>query len=160
MPDVAEVATVGGMVKQYQVVLDPARLKAYNLPLMKVIAAIRDANREFGGSVLELAEAEYMVRVKGYLRTLDDFRRIPVKASEGGTPVLLADVARIQLGPEMRRGIAELDGEGEVVGGIVVLRSGKNAWAAIQAVKAKLAQLKPGLPPKASRSSRPTTARR
>ena len=146
VPDVAEVATVGGMVKQYQVVLDPARLKAYNLPVMKVIAAIRDANREFGGSVLELAEAEYMVRVKGYLRSLDDFRRIPVKASEGGTPVLLADIARIQLGPEMRRGIAELDGEGEVVGGVVVLRSGKNAWAAIQAVKAKLAQLKPGLP--------------
>ncbi len=146
VPDVAEVASVGGMVKQYQIVLDPARLKAYNLPVMKVIAAIRDANREFGGSVLELAEAEYMVRVKGYLRTLDDFRRIPVKAGEGGTPVLLGDVARIQLGPEMRRGIAELDGEGEVVGGVVVLRSGKNAWQAIQAVKAKLGELKPGLP--------------
>src|SRR6266498_1206705 len=113
VPDVAEVASIGGMVKQYQIVLDPARLKAYNLPVMRVIAAIRDANREFGGSVLELAEAEYMVRVKGYLRTLDDFRRIPVKTSEGGTPVLLADIARIQLGPEMRRGIAELGGEGE-----------------------------------------------
>jgi Cu(I)/Ag(I) efflux system membrane protein CusA/SilA len=147
VPDVAEVATVGGMVKQYQVVLDPARLAAYNLPVAKVVAAIRDANRESGGSVLELAEAEYMVRVHGYLRTLDDFRRIPVKASESGTPVLLADVARIQVGPEMRRGIAELDGEGEVVGGIVVLRSGKNAWTAIDAVKAKLASLKPGLPP-------------
>ncbi len=146
VPDVAEVATIGGMVRQYQIVLDPARLKAYNLPVMKVVAAIRDANREFGGSVLELAEAEYMVRVKGYLRTLDDFRRIPVKTSEGGTPVLLADIARIQLGPEMRRGIAELDGEGEVVGGVVVLRSGKNAWQTIQAVKAKLEQLKPGLP--------------
>ena len=146
VPDVAEVATIGGMVKQYQIVLDPARLKAYNLTVMKVIAAVRDANREFGGSVLELAEAEYMVRVKGYLRSLDDFRRIPVKATEGGTPVLLADVARIQLGPEMRRGIAELDGEGEVVGGVVVLRSGKNAWQTIEAVKAKLAQLKPGLP--------------
>ncbi len=146
VPDVAEVATVGGMVKQYQIVLDPARLKAYNLTVMKVIAAIRDANREFGGSVLELAEAEYMVRVKGYLRTLDDFRGIPVKTGEGGTAVLLADVARIQLGPEMRRGIAELDGEGEVVGGVVVLRAGKNAWQTIQAVKAKLEQLKPGLP--------------
>ena len=144
--DVAEVATVGGMVKQYQIVLDPARLKAYNLPVMKVIAAVRDANREFGGSVLELAEAEYMVRVKGYLRSLDDFRRIPVKIGDGGTPVLLSDVARIQLGPEMRRGIAELDGEGEVVGGVVVLRSGKNAWQTIQAVKAKLAELAPGLP--------------
>ncbi len=146
VPDVAEVATIGGMVKQYQIVLDPARLKAYNLPVMKVVAAIRDANREFGGSVLELAEAEYMVRVKGYLRSLDDFRQIPVKTSEGGTPVLLADIARIQLGPEMRRGIAELDGEGETVGGVVVLRSGKNAWQTIQAVKAKLEQLKPGLP--------------
>ncbi len=147
VPDVAEVATIGGMVKQYQIQLDPARLKAYNLPVMKVIGAIRDANREFGGSVVELAEAEYMVRVKGYLRTLDDFRRIPVKATEGGTPVLLGDVARVQLGPEMRRGIAELDGEGEVVGGVVVLRSGKNAWTTIQAVKEKLDQLKPGLPP-------------
>ncbi len=113
---------------------------------MKVIAAISDANREFGGSVVELAEAEYMVRVKGYLRSLDDFRSIPVKADEGGTPVLLGDVARIQLGPEMRRGIAELDGEGEVVGGVVVLRSGKNAWETIGAVKAKLAALKAGLP--------------
>jgi len=147
VPDVAEVATVGGMVKQYQVVLDPARLKAYGLPVAKVVAAIRDANREFGGSVVELAEAEYMVRVRGYLRTLDDFRRIPVKLAEGGTPVLLSDVARIQVGPEMRRGIAELDGEGEVVGGIVVLRSGKNALRAIEAVKAKLESLKPGLPP-------------
>jgi Cu(I)/Ag(I) efflux system membrane protein CusA/SilA len=147
VPDVAEVATIGGMVKQYQIQIDPARLKAYNLPVMKVIAAIRDANREFGGSVVELAEAEYMVRVRGYLRTLDDFRRIPLKTSEGGTPVVLGDVARIQLGPEMRRGIAELDGEGEVVGGVVVLRSGKNAWTTIQAVKEKLEQLKPGLPP-------------
>jgi Cu(I)/Ag(I) efflux system membrane protein CusA/SilA len=146
VPDVAEVATVGGMVKQYQVQLDPARLKAYNLPVTKVIAAIKDANREFGGSVLELAEAEYMVRVKGYLKTLDDFRGIPVKASEGGTPVLLGDVARIQLGPEMRRGIAELDGDGEVVGGVVVMRWGKNASQTIQAVKAKLGQLKASLP--------------
>jgi copper/silver efflux system protein len=146
VPDVAEVATVGGMVRQYQVVVDPERLKAYNLPLSKVIAAIRDANREFGGSVIELAEAEYMVRVKGYLATLDDFRAIPV-GGEGGTPVLLRDVARVQMGPEMRRGIAELDGEGEVVGGIIILRAGKNAWTTINAVKAKLAELKPGLPP-------------
>jgi len=147
VPDVAEVATVGGMVRQYQVVLDPARLKAYGLPVMRVVAAIRDANREFGGSVVELAEAEYMVRVKGYLRTLDDFRKIPLRTTEAGTPVLLGDVARIQVGPEMRRGIAELDGEGEVVGGIVVLRSGKNAWKAIAAVREKIEALKPGLPP-------------
>ena len=146
LPNVAEVATVGGMVRQYQVVVDPARLKAYNLPLAKVIAAIRGANQEAGGSVVELAEAEYMVRTRGYLRSLDDFRSIPVQVSEGGTPVLLKDIARVQHGPEMRRGIAELDGEGEVVGGIVVLRSGKNAWETIQAVKAKLEQLKPGLP--------------
>ncbi len=145
--NVAEVATVGGMVRQYQIVVDPARLKAYSLPLSKVIAAIRDANRETGGSVVELAEAEYMVRARGYLRSLDDFRRIPVLVSEGGVPVLLADVARVQVGPEMRRGISDLDGEGEVVGGIVVLRSGKNAWETIQAVKAKLETLKPGLPP-------------
>jgi Cu(I)/Ag(I) efflux system membrane protein CusA/SilA len=144
--NVAEVATVGGMVRQYQVVVDPARLKALNLPLAKVTAAIRDANREAGGSVIELAEAEYMIRTRGYLKTLDDFRTIPVMVSEGGTPVLLKDVARIALGPEMRRGIAELDGEGEVVGGIVVLRSGKNAWETIRAVKAKIEQLKPGLP--------------
>jgi Cu(I)/Ag(I) efflux system membrane protein CusA/SilA len=146
VPDVAEVATIGGMVRQYQIQLDPVRLKAYNLPVSKVIAAIRDANREFGGSVLELAEAEYMVRVKGYLRTLDDFRRVPLKTAEGGTPVLLGDVARIQLGPEMRRGIAELDGQGEVVGGVVVLRWGKNALQTIRAVKEKLEQLRPGLP--------------
>jgi len=144
--NVAEVATVGGMVRQYQVVVDPARLKAYNLPLGKVIAAIRDANREAGGSVVELAEAEYMVRARGYLKSLDDFRRIPVLVSEGGVPVLLSDVARVQVGPEMRRGIADLDGEGEVVGGVIVLRSGKNAWETIQAVKAKLETLKPGLP--------------
>ncbi len=144
--NVAEVATVGGMVKQYQIVVDPAKLKAYNVPLMKVIEAVKAANREFGGSVLELAEAEYMVRVKGYLRSLEDFRRIPISTAEGGVPVLLSDVARVQLGPEMRRGIAELDGDGEVVGGIIVLRSGKNAWETIQAVKAKIEHLKPGLP--------------
>jgi len=147
VPNVAEVATVGGMVRQYQIVIDPSRLRAYNLPLTKVVAAIRDANREAGGSVVELAEAEYMVRTRGYLKSLDDFRTIPVVVSEGGTPVLLRDVARVQVGPEMRRGIAELDGEGEVTGGIVILRSGKNAQATIEAVKAKLAQLKPGLPP-------------
>lgn len=146
LPNVAEVATVGGVVRQYQVIVDPARLKAYNLPLTRVIAAIRGANQEAGGSVVELAEAEYMVRTRGYLRSLEDFRAVPVQVSEGGTPVLLRDVARVQLGPEMRRGIAELDGEGEVVGGIVVMRSGKNAWETIRAVKARLEQLKPGLP--------------
>ncbi len=145
--NVAEVATVGGMVRQYQIVLDPDRLRAYSLPLSRVIQAVRNANREAGGAVLELGEAEYMVRVRGYLKTLDDFRAIPVATSEGGIPVLLKDVARIQVGPELRRGIAELDGEGETVGGIIILRQGKNALETIAAVKAKIEALKPGLPP-------------
>jgi len=146
LPNVAEVATIGGMVKQYQVVLDPDRLRAYNITHSKVITAIRNANQETGGSVLELGEAEYMVRSGGYLGSLDDFRSIPVMTSEAGVTVLLKDVARIQIGPEMRRGIAELNGEGEVAGGIIVMRSGKNALETIEAVKAKLATLKPGLP--------------
>jgi Cu(I)/Ag(I) efflux system membrane protein CusA/SilA len=144
--NVAEVASVGGMVKQYQVVLDPDRLRAYNLPHGRIIEAIRNANQETGGSVLELGEAEYMVRSSGYLKSLDDFRAIPVMTSEAGVPVMLGDVARIQVGPEMRRGVAELDGEGEVAGGIIVMRSGKNARETIAAVKEKLAALKPGLP--------------
>ncbi|MBX3662413.1 MAG: efflux RND transporter permease subunit [Burkholderiales bacterium] len=147
VPNVAEVASVGGMVRQYQIVPDPDRLRAYNIPLSRVIAAVRAANREAGGAVLELGEAEYMVRARGYLKTLDDFRAIPISTSDGGTPVLLKDVARIQVGPELRRGIAELDGEGETVGGIIVMRQGKNALETIEAVKAKIEALKPGLPP-------------
>jgi Cu(I)/Ag(I) efflux system membrane protein CusA/SilA len=147
VPNVAEVATLGGAVRQYQVVLRPDRLRAYGITHRDVITAIRGANREAGGSVLELAEAEYVVRATGYLRNLDDFRKIPLRVGAGGVPVRLADVAQLQLGPELRRGIAELDGEGEVTGGIVVMRSGKNALATIQAVKRKLEQLKPGLPP-------------
>jgi Cu(I)/Ag(I) efflux system membrane protein CusA/SilA len=146
VPDVAEVATVGGMVRQYQVVLDPDRLRAYGISHAKVIEAIGNANREAGGAVLEMGEAEYMVRSNGYLRTLDDFRAIPLSVGENGTPVTLGDVARVQVGPEMRRGIAELDGEGEVVGGVIVMRSGRNALATIEAVKAKLESLKAGLP--------------
>ena len=146
LPNVAEVASIGGMVKQYQVVLDPDRLRAYNISHGKIIAAIQNANRETGGSVLELGEAEYMVRAGGYLKTLDDFRAIPIQTSEAGVPVLLKDVARIQMGPEMRRGIAELNGEGEVAGGVIVMRSGKNALETIAAVKAKFEQLKAGLP--------------
>ena len=146
VPNVAEVATVGGMVRQYQVVLDPDRLRAYGIPHAEVIEAVERANRETGGSVLELGEAEYMVRSPGYLKSLDDFRNIVLRASPRGTPVLLADVATIQIGPEMRRGIAELDGEGEVAGGIIVMRSGKNALATIDAVKAKLASLQGSLP--------------
>ena len=146
LPNVAEVATIGGMVRQYQIVLDPDRLRAYNIPHGKVVAAIRNANQETGGSVLELGEAEYMVRSSGYLKSLDDFRNIPIITSETGVPVMLKDIARIQIGPEMRRGIAELNGEGEVAGGVIIMRSGKNALETIEAVKAKLEQLKPGLP--------------
>jgi copper/silver efflux system protein len=145
--NVAEVASVGGMVRQYQIVLDPARLRAYGITHGKVIDAVRRANQETGGSVLEMGEAEYMVRASGYLRSLDDFRAIPLTASEAGVAVRLGDVARVQVGPEMRRGIAELDGEGEVAGGIIVMRSGKNALETIDAVKAKIAALKGSLPP-------------
>jgi copper/silver efflux system protein len=146
VPNVAEVATVGGFNRQYQIVLDPDRLRAFRLPLETVVEAVRQANAETGGSVLELAEAEYMVRARGYLKTLDDFRSIPVGLGAGGTPILLRDVAQVQIGPEMRRGIAELDGEGEVVGGVIVLRYGENALETIAAVKARLAELKRGLP--------------
>ncbi len=145
--NVAEVATVGGMVRQYQIVLNPDRLRAYSIPVARVIQALKNANQESGGSVLELGEAEYMVRARGYLKSLDDFRAIPVGLGDGGTPVLLKDVARVQIGPEMRRGISELDGEGEAVGGIVIMRQGKNALETIDAVKAKIDSLKPGLPP-------------
>jgi Cu(I)/Ag(I) efflux system membrane protein CusA/SilA len=146
VPNVAEVATVGGMVRQYQIVLDPARLRAYGIPHAMVIDAVRNANRETGGSVVELGEAEYMVRASGYLASLEDFRAIPIMTGAGGTPVTLRDVAHVQIGPEMRRGIADLDGEGEVAGGIVIMRAGKNALETIAAVKAKLAELKAGLP--------------
>jgi Cu(I)/Ag(I) efflux system membrane protein CusA/SilA len=146
VPDVSEVASIGGMVRQYQIVLDPDRMRAYNIAHAKVIEAVQKANQETGGSVVEMGEAEYMVRASGYLASLEDFRRIPLITTEAGVPVRLGDVARVQVGPETRRGIAELDGEGEVAGGIIVMRSGKNALATIDAVKAKLAQLKPSLP--------------
>jgi Cu(I)/Ag(I) efflux system membrane protein CusA/SilA len=146
VPNVSEVASIGGMVKQYQIVLDPDKLRAYGIPHARVIEAVQKANQEAGGSVLEMGEAEYMVRASGYLQSLDDFRKIPLKTAAGGVSVLLGDVARIQLGPEMRRGIAELNGEGEVAGGVIVMRSGKNALKTIEAVKTKLAQLKTSLP--------------
>jgi len=146
VPNVAEVASVGGMVKQYQVVLDPDKLRAYNLTHGKVVEAIQNANRENGGSVLELGEAEYMVRASGYLKSLDDFRKIPLMSTDAGVSVRLGDVAWIQIGPEMRRGIGELDGEGEVAGGVIVMRSGKNALETIDAVKLKLKSLQSSLP--------------
>ena len=146
VPGVAEVATIGGMVRQYQVVLDPVKLAAYGVTHQAVTDALQGANQETGGSVLELAEAEYMVRASGYLTNLDDFRAVPIRTAAGGVPVRLGDVATVQVGPEMRRGVAELDGEGEVVGGVVVLRSGENARAVIGQVRARLAGLKPSLP--------------
>ncbi len=143
---VSEVATIGGMVKQYQVVLDPDRLRAYNLPLSRVSNAIVRGNQEVGGSVIEMAEAEYMVRATGYIDELSDLHKIPLGVNDRGTPILLEDVADIRLGPQMRRGIAELDGEGEVVGGVVVMRYGENARSTINGIKRKLADLQKGLP--------------
>ena len=145
VPGVAEVASIGGMVKQYQVVLDPGKLVAYGITQAQVGEALQRSNAESGGSVVEMAEAEYIVRASGYLKTLDDFRGVPLKVA-GGVPVTLGDVATVQIGPEMRRGIAELNGEGEVAGGVVVLRSGKNAREVLAAVKTKLDELKHGLP--------------
>ncbi|MDY7562587.1 efflux RND transporter permease subunit [Pseudomonas sp. CCC3.2] len=146
LPNVAEVATVGGMVKQYQVQLDPLKLASLGITQSEVTKAIGNANQETGGAVLELAETEFIVRASGYLKTLNDFRAIPLKLGAGGVPVTLGDVATIQLGPEMRRGISELDGEGETVGGVVILRSGKNARETLAAVKTKLDELKGSLP--------------
>src|SRR5213080_1531543 len=146
IPNVAEVASLGGMVRQYQVVVDPQKLRAFNITHEKVVSAIRNANQETGGSVLELAEAEYMVRASGYLSSLEDFRSIPLATTDAGVPVRLGDVAHVQVGPEMRRGITDLNGEGEVAGGVIIMRSGKNALETINAVKAKLVQLKASLP--------------
>lgn len=125
IPNVAEVASVGGVVKQYQVVIDPMKLTQYGISLADVKSALDTSNQEAGGSSVEMAEAEYMVRASGYLQTLDDFNNIVLKTGADGVPVYLRDVARVQIGPEMRRGIAELNGEGEVAGGVVILRSGK-----------------------------------
>ena len=146
VPNVAEVASVGGLVKQYQVVLDPDRMRGLGITIDKVKSALRDSNNETGGSVLELGEAEYAVRATGYLKNLDDFRSVPVGLGPAGTPVLLGDVARVQIGPEIRRGISELDGKGEAVGGVIVMRAGKNALQTIDAIKAKIASLQQGLP--------------
>jgi Cu(I)/Ag(I) efflux system membrane protein CusA/SilA len=147
IPDVAEVASIGGMVQAWQVAPDPQALAARGVTIDALVEAIRAANGATGGSVIEQGEAEVMVRSEGYLREAADFERVPIRSGADGVPVLLQDVARVQRGPTLRRGIAELDGEGEVAGGIVILRSGKNALAAIDAVKAKLAALKASLPP-------------
>ncbi len=142
---VSEVATVGGMVKQYQVVVDPQKLRAFNIPLSHIQMAIKRANQEVGASVIEMAEAEYMVRASGYLSSTEDIETIPLGVRMG-TPIFLRDVATVELGPQMRRGVAELNGEGETVGGIVVMRFGENAQHTIDGVKEKLSELKQGLP--------------
>lgn len=146
VPGVSEVSTVGGMVKQYQVKVHPDKLRAYNIPLSLIQTAIKQANQEVGASVIEMAEAEYMVRASGYLTSEEDLALVPLGVNKNGTPLLLRDVADIGIGPQMRRGIAELNGEGEVVGGIVVMRFGENAQTTINGVKEKLAQLQSSLP--------------
>ncbi|TNE58085.1 MAG: efflux RND transporter permease subunit [Alphaproteobacteria bacterium] len=146
VPGVSEVATIGGMVKQYQVVVDPNKLRAFNIPLAQVQKAMRGGNQETGGSVLEMAEAEYMVRATGYISSREELENIPLITTLRGTPVLLKDVADVRLGPELRRGIGELNGEGEAVGGVIIMRSGENALTTINAVKEKLEQLKDSLP--------------
>ncbi|WP_026959920.1 efflux RND transporter permease subunit [Aliagarivorans taiwanensis] len=146
VPGVSEVATVGGMVKQYQVSVDPDKLRAYDLPLSAISMAIKRGNQESGASVIELGEAEYMVRSGGYLSSISDLEALPLKVSQRGTPLLLGEVAKISLGPQMRRGLSELNGEGEVVGGVVVMRYGENAREVIAAVKAKLNELQRSLP--------------
>ena len=143
---VSEVASLGGMVRQYQIVVDPEALRAFDLPLAHIRNAVKRANQESGASVIEMAEAEYMIRATGYLESREDIEQIPLGLSESGTPLLLKDVARVEVGPQMRRGIAELNGEGEVVGGIVVMRYGENAANTINSVKARLEELTPGLP--------------
>jgi Cu(I)/Ag(I) efflux system membrane protein CusA/SilA len=146
VPGVAEVAAIGGMVRQYQVVVDPDKLRAFGITLSKIKSAIQQGNQETGGSVIEMGEAEYMVRASGYLQNLEDLTAIPLGVNEQGTPLVLSDVAEIRLGPQMRRGIADLDGQGEVVGGVVVMRWGENASKTITAVKQRLSELEGSLP--------------
>src|SRR5579875_121694 len=146
VPGVAEVASIGGFVRQYQVRLDPDKLRAYNIPLSTVIDQIRDSTNEFGGRLLELGGAEYMIRGLGYLRSLSDLEMVPV-ASKNGTPVLVRDLGSVSFGPDIRRGVAEWNGEGETVGGIVVMRYGQNDLNVIAGVKQKIAQISSSLPP-------------
>lgn len=146
VPGVSEVSALGGMVKQYQVKVDPEKLRAYGIPLSHIQMAIKRGNQEVGASVVELAEAEYMVRATGYISDKKDIETIPLGVNDNGTPLLIRDIATVDIGPQMRRGIAELNGEGETVGGIVVMRFGENAQKTIDGVKAKLEDLKKGLP--------------
>ncbi|HKJ65875.1 MAG TPA: efflux RND transporter permease subunit, partial [Desulfopila sp.] len=146
VPGVSEVAAVGGMVKQYQVRINPEKLRAFSIPLSKIQMAIKMGNQEIGASVVEMAEGEYMVRATGYLQNAKNIENIPIGVNINGTPILLKDLAVVEEGPQMRRGIAELNGEGETVGGIIVMRFGENAQKVIDGVKEKLEELKKGLP--------------
>lgn len=146
VPGVSEVASLGGFVKQYQVVVDPNKLLAYNIPLQKVKMAIQRSNNDVGGRLIEIAETEFMVRGLGYIKSLDDIRSIPVGVLHEGTPVRIRDIATVQIGPELRRGLAEWNGEGEIVGGVVIMRYGENALGVINRVKERLAELEAGLP--------------
>ena len=143
---VAEVASIGGYVKQYQVEVDPNKLLAYNIPLSKVRMALQRSNNDVGGRLVEMGETEFMVRGLGYIQSIEDIENTPVGVDENGTPILIRNIAHVHLGPELRRGLADLDGEGETVGGIVIMRYGENALKTIDAVKAKLEELKAGLP--------------
>src|SRR6266496_3803582 len=145
VPGVSEVATVGGQVRQYQITVSPTALAAYRLPLEAVIQAVRRGNNDVGGRLVEISGREYMVRGRGYVKSLADLEQLVLR-SEGGTPITVKDVARVTLGPEMRRGVADLDGQGDVVGGIVVMRQGENALNVIDRVKKKVEELKPSLP--------------
>ncbi len=147
VPGVAEVASVGGFVRQYQVVLDPESLRAYDVPITQVVQALRDSNNEVGGRLMEFTETEYMVRGRGYIRTLADIEEVAVGTDGQGTPILIRQLGSVSLGPEMRRGVAELDGRGETVGGVVVMRYGENALTVIERVKARLEEIGPSLPP-------------
>ena len=146
VPGVAEVSAVGGFVKQYQIEVDPTMLAAYRLPIKTIIEAVRNSNAEVSGRVLEMAGTEYIIRGKGYLRSIDDIELIPVGTDGRGTPILIRDIAHVHIGPEQRRGVAELDGKGQTVGGIVIMRAGENALAVIERIKAKLAEITPALP--------------
>jgi len=146
VPGVAEVATIGGMVRQYQVVVDPDKLRSFGIPLAKVKQAIQSGNQEAGGSVIEMGEAEYMVRATGYLQSLEDIATVPLGVTSNGTPIVVSDIADLRIGPQMRRGIAELNGEGEVVGAVIIMRWGENAAKTIDAVKQRLTELSRSLP--------------
>ncbi|MCH7495753.1 MAG: efflux RND transporter permease subunit, partial [Candidatus Marinimicrobia bacterium] len=147
VPGVAEVASVGGFVKQYQVEVNPNALLSYGIPLSKVIKAVREANNDVGGRTIEIASTEFMIRGRGYIKSIEDIENVPLGVGKNGTPIFIRNVANVHVGPEMRRGIAELDGKGEVVGGIVIMRYGENALKVIERVKAKLTEVKSSLPP-------------